>query len=215
MKAYSPVIIIVILSLVIVGLAVFVRGFRLWIEQHKAMLDCLSIIGVIGLVLSLLVTVSQFSLVQQKQKKEQEAAFHSRMKTLRSELDVNTHICNKEFLDPNAEYIKDPTFPIPKSQFQLNIIKNSLASGDITDETARQVLWDIYRKMSVVNRLLDQALEVNVQGFVPHVSGAVGVPHLIERRNRFVNDAMRLSEEIRDLLIRVRIKNEVLQIVDE
>lgn len=215
MIAYSPVIIIVILSLVIVVLAVFVKAFRSWIERHKTVLDCLGIIGIIGLVLSLLVTISQFNLAQQKQKKEQEAAFHSRMKTLRSELDVNTYICNKEFLDPNAEYIKDPTFPILKSQFQLNIIKNSLATGDITDETARQVLWDIYRKMSVVNRLLDQALEVNVQGFVPHVSGAVVIPHLIERRDRFVNDAMRLSEEIRDLLIRVRIKNDVLQIVDE
>jgi hypothetical protein len=215
MKAYSPVIIVVIAIIVIVVLVLRVPEVRHWIEQHKAVLDCLSIVGVIGLVLSLLLTVSQFRSVQQQQKREQEAAFHSRMKTLRSELEVNTQICNKEFLDPNAEYMKDPSLPVPKSQFQLNIIKNTLASGDITDETARQVLWDVYRKMSVVNRLLDQALEVNIQGFVPNVSGAVGIPHLIARRKRLVEDAMQLSEEIRDLLIRVSIANGVLRIVDE
>lgn len=192
MKAYLPVIIVVIAIIVIVVLVLFVRVVREWIEQNKAVLDCLSIVGVIGLVISLLVTVSQFSSVQQEQKKEQEAAFHSRMATLQSELDINSHICNKEFLDPNDT--------IPKSRFQLNIIKNSLASGDITDESARQVLWDIYRKMSVVNKLLDQALKVNDQGFIPGVSGAVGIPHLIERRDRFIKEAMLISEDIRDLL---------------
>ena len=136
------------------------------------------------------------------------------MKTLQSELEVNAQICNKEFLDPNAEYIHDG-IGVPKSQFQLNIIRNSLASGDITDETARQILWDIYRKMSVVNRLLDQALEVNVQGFIPNVGGAVGIPHLIKRRNRFVDGAKQLSEEIRDLLKRVERENLVLQNVGE
>lgn len=215
MEAYLPVIIIVILSVVIVGLAIFVRGARLWIEQHKAVLDCLSIVGVIGLVVSLSVTVSQFRSVQEEQENEQAAAFASRMATLQSELDVNSHICNREFLGPHAEYKNDYRFPIPKSHFQLSIIKNSLASGDITDEIARQVLWDIYRKMSVVNRLLDQALEVNDTGFVPYVSGAVGVSHLIARRDSFVTDAMRISEEIRDLLIRVKVNNGVLQILDE
>ena len=107
MKAYLPVIIVVIAIIVVVVLVLFVPVVRHWIERHKTVLDCLSIVGVIGLVLSLSVTVSQFNSVQQEHKKEQETAFHSRMKTRQSELEVNAQICNKEFLDPNAEYIHD------------------------------------------------------------------------------------------------------------
>lgn len=215
MEAYLPVIIIVILSVVIVGLAIFVRGFRLWIEQHKAVLDCLSIVGVIGLVLSLLVTVSQFRSVQQEQEKAQAAAVASRMATLQSEFEVNSEICDKDILQIKLNNEQPLYSLIPKTRFELNIIRSSLATGDITDESKRQVLWDMYQRMSIVNRLFDQASEMNIRATNPAVGGLHLHSDLIKDREKVIKDALRISEEVRELLITAREIGGVQQVLDE
>lgn len=75
MKAYLPVVIVVIAIIVIVVLVLCVRVVRDWIEQHKAVLDCLSIVGVIGLVLSLLVTVSHLDQYSKSKRKSKTLPF--------------------------------------------------------------------------------------------------------------------------------------------
>lgn len=214
MMSYLPVV-IVMFTIGAVLFLVRYRYVRTWIEKNKTVLDCLSIVGVIGLVVSLSVTVSQFRSVQEEEKKAQAAAVASRMATLQSEFEVNSEICDKDILQIKLNNEQPLYSLIPKTRFELNIIRSSLATGDITDESKRQVLWDMYQRMSIVNRLFDQASEMNIRATNPAVGGLHLHSDLIKDREKVIKDALRISEEVRELLITAREIGGVQQVLDE
>ncbi|MFC1627529.1 hypothetical protein ACFL3H_00275 [Gemmatimonadota bacterium] len=190
MKSFMPV--IVILSLIVVGLVLnSFMWFQDWLKVNKAFLDFITIIGVVGLLFSLALTVSQFRSTQVKEHEQRRQAFISRMTVLVTELMVNDHVCSNELLEPYAIQQEEEALPVPESRFHVAILEHALASGDIQDSETRMLLWNLYRLMSITNSLLSQALTVR---HTEHIADPRDLM-LIKGRRQEVNNLVRSAME--------------------
>ncbi len=190
MKSFMPV--IVILSLIVVGLVLnSFTWFQDWLKANNAFLDFISIIGVVGLIVSLALTVSQFRSVQEREHRQRRQAFVSRMMVLETEFKVNAHVCSEELLGPYATQQEETALPVPESRFHVAILEHALASGDIQDSETRMLLWNLYRLMSITNSLLSQALTVR---HTEHIADPRDLM-LINGRRQEVNNLVRAAME--------------------
>jgi len=188
MKSFMPV--IIILALIVVGLILnSFTWFQDWLKVNEAFLDFVSIIGVVGLVISLAITVSQFRSTQEKEHAQQRQAFVSRMTVLVTELMVNAHVCSNELLEPYATQQEETALPVPESRFHVAILEHALASGDIQDSETRRLLWNLFRSMSITNSLLSHALAVR---HTEHIADPRDLM-LISGRRQEVNNLVRVA----------------------
>ena len=159
MKSFFPVVVIIVLFGA-VFIAPWFPTYKAWLETNKALLDSISIIGVVGLIVSLSLTIWHFNSTQENNRKERLEAFSSRLTILETELSVNVHVCTKELLETYMARQGQNALPVPESRFYVSILERTLASGDITDADTRNLLWNLYRSMTVTNSLLSNALKV-------------------------------------------------------
>ena len=200
MKSFFPVTIIVVLF----GAAFIARRFPAysgWLEANKAFLDSLSIIGFVGLIVSLSLTIWHFNSTQEKQRKEQLAAFASRMMILETELEVNAHVLSKELLEPYTEQQRqNAALSVPESRFQVAILERTLTSGDIIHADTRILLWNLYRSMSATNSLLSHALKIRHTEHMTDPRDQILSSGRRGEVNRLVGAAMNEANKARELL---------------
>lgn len=159
MKRFLPV--LTIAALLIAGLSAhYFPGFNGWLVANNAFLDSLSIIGVVGLIVFLSLSISFFEAAQARQRKDRAKALSSRMAVLAAELDMNHDICTRSFSEFYSKYIRTKGLPVPESRFQTSIIEKAISSGDISETDFLLQLWNLYRSMSLTNTLLNNAVTV-------------------------------------------------------
>ncbi|MBU0481646.1 MAG: hypothetical protein KKG47_11155 [Proteobacteria bacterium] len=165
MKILLPV--VTIAALIVAGVcAYYLPGFDRWLVANNALLNSLSVLGVVGLIVFLSLSISFFEASQAGQRKDRANALGSRLAVLAAELNMNHDICTRSFSEFYSKYIRTKGLPVPESRFQTTIIEKTISSGDITETEFLLQLWNLYRSMSLTNTLLNNAVTVRNTGHI-------------------------------------------------
>ena len=152
---YAPVIIIVLLIILILILYC-IPSVRALIKNNGELLDFLSIVSIVGLVISLSITIGQYNKAQDRSDQQRKAELHARAEALQSEIDVNLHAC-----DAVDFCLSQENRLTAFERFHYPILEHVLGTGDLTEKQMRDTGWDAYQSMNVCNRLLDEASELS------------------------------------------------------
>lgn len=162
MMSYLPV--LIILSLM--GLACFAKRFKCvsnWIHKNESFLDFLGFIGVIGLVLSLALTIYHFNYNQAAQAQlraenklenisDKKAVFISKTEALRTELLFSLDICL--LIESWRTKSPDPASGSPNTKFHYSILSEMLIRGELTDSNLRSTLHNAHHHMQIADRIM-------------------------------------------------------------
>ncbi len=189
MKPYVPVLIIV--GLIVLCLILYlIPSVRACMTRHKAFLDFLSIVSILGLVVSLSLTVYQYNRSQDIAKQQRMSELNARLEALQSEIDVNLHVCKAVSFCLSQEK-KKTAF----ERFYFPILERMLGAGDLTEKDVRDTAWEAYQSMHICNRLLTEASELSDLQYDTPVQTMVINQTSINKRISKLWDAMVKSEK--------------------
>jgi len=176
---------------------------RWW--THRGNPTSAEVIGLISaflVVVGILVTLSLFLASQAIRTSEAEAQKNARLAALAAEVQVNQDVCGRLLLwaDGDEKHrTRRPTASV--GQFELAILKGTLASGLITKGEQLACLWSAYERMSQANVLLAKAIDVMLMG------------HLIDLGNTALHEARhnRINELKSHVVEQTRIVTQLLK----
>jgi len=147
---------VVVIIIVMLALSLTCQGFKVWLDENRAVIGVASLVGVLGLVFSMGVTVYQFNATQEEERIRQHEERTSRIEALDSSVQWNISM---------GEIILGFTRMDPPQGayhwFHLSIIEAALVAGDLTDGDLRWLVQESYGMMTGVNKMLSEAARIS------------------------------------------------------